>query len=139
VSVNSFSIGATTITNRAFGNFVRATRYMIDAERLGSLFVFYLQVPSECRKLVRQAVKDTPSWLPVADAPWQRPEGPGLHIYERLDHPVMHVSWNDAQAYCAWAGARLPSEANAQPTGRAAGATGPPAARLGPQVSAAGW
>jgi formylglycine-generating enzyme required for sulfatase activity len=111
VSLDIFSIGATTVTNRAFGDFVRATRYVTDAERLGSSFVFYLQVPSERRKNVRQAVKDTPWWLPVADASWQRPEGPGSQIHERLDHPVVHVSWNDAQAYCIWAGARLPTEA----------------------------
>jgi formylglycine-generating enzyme len=111
VSLDSFSIGATTVTNRAFGDFVRATRYVTDAERLGSSFVFYLQVPPEHRKHLRQVVKDTPWWLPFADASWQRPEGPTSHIYERLDHPVVHVSWNDAQAYCAWAGARLPTEA----------------------------
>lgn len=111
VSVESFSIGATTITNREFGDFVRATRYVTDAERLGSSFVFYLQVPPEARKQVRQAVKDTPWWLSIADASWQRPEGPGSHVYERLDHPVVHVSWNDALAYCAWTGARLPTEA----------------------------
>lgn len=111
VQLDSFSIAALTVTNRAFGDFVRATRYVTDAERLGSSFVFYLQVPSERRKRIRQAVKGTPWWLLVTDASWQRPEGPASHIYDRLDHPVVHISWNDALAYCAWAGARLPSEA----------------------------
>ena len=111
VSLDSFSIGATTVTNRAFGDFVRATRYVTDAERLGSSFVFYLQVPSDRRAAARQVAKGLPWWLSISDASWQRPEGPGSHIYERLDHPVVHVSWSDAQAYCAWADARLPTEA----------------------------
>jgi formylglycine-generating enzyme len=111
VSLDAFSIAATTVTNREFGDFVRATRYVTDAERHGYSFVFYLQVPSERRARVRQVVKDLPWWLPTTDASWQRPEGPGSQIYERLNHPVVHVSWNDAQAYCAWAGARLPTEA----------------------------
>jgi formylglycine-generating enzyme len=111
VSLDDFAIGATTVTNRAFGDFVRATHYLTDAERLGSSFVFYLQVPPERRGNIRRVARDLPWWLPIADASWQRPEGPGSHIYERLDHPVVHVSWNDAQAYCAWAGPRLPTEA----------------------------
>ena len=63
VSLGAFSIAATTVTNRAFGHFVRATRYVTDAERLGSSFVFYLQIPPERRKQLRQAVKNTPWWL----------------------------------------------------------------------------
>jgi sulfatase modifying factor 1 len=111
VSLKGFSIAPMAVTNRAFGNFVRATRYVTDAERFGSSFVFYLQVPTDGRKKVRQVARELPWWLPVADASWQRPEGPGSHIYERLDYPVVHVSWQDAQAYCAWAGVRLPTEA----------------------------
>lgn len=111
VRVSGFSIAPTTVTNREFRDFVGATRYVTDAERFGSSFVFYLQVPDDARRLVRQVAAGLPWWLPVPDASWQRPEGAGSHIYTRLEHPVVHVSWNDAQAYCAWAGARLPSEA----------------------------
>ena len=111
VALTGFSIAPAAVTNREFGDFVRATRYATEAERLGTSFVFYLQVPIIPRQQIRQVAADLPWWLPVADASWQRPEGPGSHVYDRPDHPVVHVSWNDAQAYCAWAGLRLPTEA----------------------------
>ena len=111
VSLTGFAIAPAAVTNREFGDFVRATRYVTEAERCGESFVFYLQVPAGSRQQARQVAAGLPWWLPVADASWQRPEGPGSHIYERLDHPVVHVSWNDARAYCAWAGVRLPTEA----------------------------
>ena len=111
VVVGDFAIAVTTVTNREFAEFVRASRYVTDAERLGSSFVFYLQVPEGARQNARQVAAGLPWWLPVDDASWQRPEGPGTHIYARLDHPVVHVSWNDCEAYCAWAGTRLPTEA----------------------------
>jgi len=111
VLVDPFRIGATTVTNAEFAAFVRATRHVTDAERFGSSFVFYLQVPDAVRAAATRAVAETPWWLPVEHASWQRPEGPGSHVRDRPGHPAVHVSWNDAVAYCAWSGTRLPSEA----------------------------
>src|SRR5919202_1886396 len=64
--------------------------------------------PAAC---LTRAPADTPWWLPVPRAYWAQPEGPGSMVLDRLDHPVVHVSWNDAEAYCAWSGTRLPTEA----------------------------
>lgn len=60
---------------------------------------------------IHQAVAAAPWWLPVKGADWRHPEGPDSTILHRSNHPVLHVSWNDAVAYCAWAGKRLPTEA----------------------------
>ena len=111
IAVEPFAIGAATVTNAEFAAFVRATRYVTEAERHGGSFVFYLQVPAAERAASTQVVAGLPWWLPVAHASWQRPEGPGSHVHERMGLPVVHVTWDDAHAYCAWAGARLPTEA----------------------------
>jgi formylglycine-generating enzyme required for sulfatase activity len=111
VRVDAFSIGAATVTNRAFAEFVAATGYVTDAERCGSSFVFYLQVPAERRATLRRVVQGLPWWAEVPGASWRQPEGAGSDVSARHDHPVVHVSWHDANAYCAWAQARLPSEA----------------------------
>ena len=111
VELPAFRIAATTVTNAEFAAFVRATGHVSDAERLGSSFVFYLQVPAEARAQATRVVAGLPWWLPVEHASWQRPEGPGSHVRERGGHPVVHVSWHDAMAYCAWSRTRLASEA----------------------------
>ncbi len=111
VTVGSFAIAAYAVTNVQFAAFVRETGYVTDAERFNWSFVFHTFVPPAIRQRVVRAPAETPWWLPVPHAYWAQPEGPGSMVLDRLDHPVVHVSWNDAKAYCAWSGTRLPTEA----------------------------
>lgn len=111
VNLSGFRIAATTVTNREFAEFVRATGHVTQAEELGSSFVFKLQVPVAMRNSQRKVPVGLPWWLSVDDACWQRPEGRGSHIRDRQEHPVVHVSWHDARAYAQWRGVRLPTEA----------------------------
>ena len=111
VAVDQFAIACHAVSNLQFGDFVRATGYTTDAERFGWSFVFAAFVPQETRSAIGSRAADTPWWIPVPHAYWAQPEGPPSTMLDRLDHPVVHVSWNDAKAYCQWSGTRLPSEA----------------------------
>ncbi len=109
VRVPAFAIDRCAVTNGRFAAFVDATGYVTDAERYGWSFVFHAFVPRGVR--VGGAPGGAPWWRQVFGAFWRAPEGPGSDVEARFDHPVVHVSWNDATAFAAWAGGRLPSEA----------------------------
>lgn len=106
VTMAAFDIDATEVTNAAFAGFVEATGYVTDAERAQPGFGAAGGV------VFRMPTLSNPSWWHfVAGADWRHPDGPESSLEARMQEPVVQVSYRDAQAYAAWAGRRLPNEA----------------------------
>jgi formylglycine-generating enzyme len=109
VVLAAFRIDRYAVSNDAYARFVDATGWITDAERFGWSFVFAGLLPDDFPDT--RAVVGAEWWRQVHGADWRHPEGPQSDVDGRGDHPVVHVSWRDAAAYCRWSGTRLPTEA----------------------------
>ena len=106
VYVDAFYIDKYEVTNKQFKEFIDATGYITGAEDQGGSSVMVSADQAETPVLGTDI-----GWKWIVGTAWYAPEGPGSNILDKMDHPVVHVSWRDADAYAKWAGKRLPTEA----------------------------
>ena len=126
IGVNGFWMDEHEVTNAQYAEFVKATGYVTLAEKVPKLEDFPEHVRPHIREdqLVAGALVFTPPdqqprtldnflqwWSYKAGASWRHPQGPESSIEGKMDHPVVCITWEDAQAYAKWAGKRLPTEA----------------------------
>jgi len=109
VETSPYQIDVHAVSNAHFAAFVDDTGHLTEAERFGWSFVFAGLLPDDFPPT--EGVAAAPWWRKVDGADWSHPEGPESSLEGRGDHPVVHVSWNDAAAFCECAGGRLPTEA----------------------------
>jgi len=128
VKVDSFYMDVHEVTNRQFRKFVDKTGYVTIAEKEIDWLEMKKELPVGTRKPSDEILQpgslvfrstdrpvalgdETQWWAWTIGTNWRKPEGPGSNIEDKMDHPVVHVAWEDAIAYARWSGKRLPTEA----------------------------
>lgn len=112
VWLDEFKISQYSVTNSEFAAFIEATGYQTEAEIYGWSYVFNGFIDeTTASKQVAGVAASAPWWLAIEGAYWFKPFGNSQTIEEFLNHPVVHVSHNDALEYCKWTGYQLPTEA----------------------------
>lgn len=111
ISLKAFCIDQTEVSNQQFYQFVQETNYKTEAEKFQNSFCLINTLSKNVRDSIKQTVSQVPWWVMVTNATWYRPEGDDSSIETRQNHPVVHISWNDANNYCSFFGKRLPTEA----------------------------
>ncbi len=96
VVLDSFYLDEHEVTNAQYAAFAEAAGHVTDSEKLGWSGIFD---------------PEQESWTKGDGADWRHPDGPDSSYKDKLDYPVVHLSWQDAAAYCGWKGRRLPTEA----------------------------